>query len=174
MQPLPDRDAPFQQECADLIDDAGALADQSLAHPMQRLQVELLGGLGRHEFHRRTLHRFSNRLRVAIVVLFTFAIWAHVFRRHQPSIVAECLKLATEMMRTDTGLHSDQARLRVGKPHLHLATRPFLSKHDGTVSILADNVERILADTGADYGDCAVECLWHGGLLEFGTPCQLL
>src|ERR1700745_2306790 len=30
----------LQQESADLIDDAGALTDQSLAHPMQRLQVE--------------------------------------------------------------------------------------------------------------------------------------
>ena len=32
----------------------------------------------------RTLHRLSNRFRVAIIVLFAFAIRAHVFRRHQP------------------------------------------------------------------------------------------
>jgi hypothetical protein len=46
---LPHRDAALQQEGADLIDDAGALAHQLLARPMQRLQIELLGGLGRDE-----------------------------------------------------------------------------------------------------------------------------
>jgi hypothetical protein len=39
MQALPHRDAALQQEGADLIDDAGALAHQSLAHPMQRLEL---------------------------------------------------------------------------------------------------------------------------------------
>src|SRR5258708_36967154 len=38
-------DAPLQQERTDLIDDAGTLTDQSLAHAVQRLQVELVGGL---------------------------------------------------------------------------------------------------------------------------------
>src|ERR1700756_5190129 len=104
MQSLPHRYPALQQESADLIDDAGALTDQSLAHPMERLQVELVGGLGRNEFHGRTLHRFSDRFGVAIVVLFTFGVRAHVFRRHQPGVVAKRLKLATEMMRTDTGL----------------------------------------------------------------------
>src|SRR5262249_28519566 len=32
---------------------------------MQRLQVELIGGLRRHELHRRALHRLGDRLRVA-------------------------------------------------------------------------------------------------------------
>ena len=44
-QPLPYRDAALQQKGADLIDDAGALTDQSLAHAVHRLQVELLNGL---------------------------------------------------------------------------------------------------------------------------------
>ena len=34
---------------ADLIDDTGALADQSRAHALQRLQIELLGSLGGDE-----------------------------------------------------------------------------------------------------------------------------
>ena len=89
MQPLPHRDAALQQECADLIDDAGALADQSLTHPMQRLQIELVGGLGRDKLHRRTLHRFSDRFRIALVILFALGIRAYVLRRHQPGIVAK-------------------------------------------------------------------------------------
>jgi hypothetical protein len=42
---LPHRNAALQQEGADLIDDAGPLADQPLSHPVQCLQVELVGGL---------------------------------------------------------------------------------------------------------------------------------
>ena len=38
-----------------MIDDARALADQPLAHSVQRLQVELLRGLGGDELHRRAL-----------------------------------------------------------------------------------------------------------------------
>ena len=79
------------------------------ANAMQRLQVELVGTLGRDELHRWALRRFSNRLGVAIVVLFTFAIRAYVLRRHQPGIVAKRLKLAAEMMRPSACLHADEA-----------------------------------------------------------------
>src|SRR5712692_3027009 len=48
-QPLPHGNTALQQEGADLIDDAGALADQTRAHPVQRLQVELFGSLGSDE-----------------------------------------------------------------------------------------------------------------------------
>src|SRR5499427_369106 len=59
---------------ADLIDDAGALADQPLTHPVQRLQIELLRRLRRDEFHRRALHRLGDRFRVAKVVLLALRI----------------------------------------------------------------------------------------------------
>ena len=59
--------APLQQEGADLIDDVDALADQPLTDAMQRLQVELIGGLGDHELHRRSLYRLGNRLSVTEV-----------------------------------------------------------------------------------------------------------
>ena len=38
------------QRGADLIDNAGTLADQTLPYPVQCLQVELIGGLGRQNF----------------------------------------------------------------------------------------------------------------------------
>src|SRR5437868_2037840 len=120
--PLPHRNAALQQEGADLIDDAGALADQSLSHPMQRLQVELIGSLRRHELHRWPLYCLSDRLRVVEVVLLSLRIGTHVLRRHQSGVVTKPLELATEMMRTDTGLHADQARWHVGKSCFHLAT----------------------------------------------------
>jgi hypothetical protein len=56
--------ATLQEEGADLVDDASALTDQPLTHTMQRLQIELIGGLRRHELHRWPLHRLGDRLRV--------------------------------------------------------------------------------------------------------------
>jgi hypothetical protein len=85
----PHRNAPLQQEGADLIDDAGTPTEQALADPVQGLQVKLVRRLGRNELHGRALHRLGNRLRIAEVVLLSFAIRPHVFGWHQPGIVAE-------------------------------------------------------------------------------------
>ena len=77
-------------------------------------------------------------------------------------------------MRADAGLHADQARRHVGKPRLDLTTRPLLAQHDRTTLIVADDVERVLADIDTDHGDCVVWCLGHGVLLVVGAPCQRL
>ncbi len=146
-------DTAFQQEGANLIDDAGALADQALAHPVQCLQVELFGGLRCDELHRRPLHRLGDCLGITEVVLLSLRIGTNILRWHQPGIVAKAIELATEMMRTDTGFHANQAWRQVGKSCLNLATRPLLPKHDRTALIVADNMERVLADIDTDYGD---------------------
>ena len=52
-----------------MIDDTGALADQSLSHPVKRLQVELFGRLRRHELHRWPLDSLGDCLRIAEVIL---------------------------------------------------------------------------------------------------------
>jgi hypothetical protein len=61
------------------------------------------------------------------------------------------------MVSADAGLHADQARRQVGKAGLDLATRPFLAQYDGTLLIVAYNVERVLADIDANHGDCSVD-----------------
>ena len=63
------------------------------------------------------------------------------------------LKLATEVMSTDAGLHADQAPRYIGESCFNLATRPLLSQHDCTTFIKANNMERVLADIDADYGN---------------------
>src|SRR5215472_17567590 len=68
-QPLPHRNAALEQEGAYLVDDAGALADQALAHAVHSLQVELIGSLDSDELHCRALHRLSDGLGIAEVVL---------------------------------------------------------------------------------------------------------
>src|ERR1700745_1165188 len=82
-------------------------------------------------------------------------------------------ELATEVMRTDAGLHADQARRHIGEPCFNLATRPLLTQHDCTAAIEADDVERVLADIDTDYSNCVVEIVRHSVLLVFGAPCQL-
>jgi hypothetical protein len=49
---LPHGDAALKKESADLIDDAGELADQPLTHAVLRLQIKLVGILCGDEFHR--------------------------------------------------------------------------------------------------------------------------
>jgi hypothetical protein len=63
------------------------------------------------------------------------------------------------MMRPDTGFHTDQARRQICQASFHLATRPPLPQHDGAAPILANDVERVLADIDADHGDFAHEFL---------------
>ncbi len=77
---------------------------------MHGLEIELLDRLRRHEAHPRTLYRFGNRLGVSEVVLLPPEIRFHLLGRHQPGVVAECLKLSAQMVRPNTGLHADQAR----------------------------------------------------------------
>src|ERR1700758_5290717 len=79
------------------------------------------------------------------------------------------------MMCGGAGLRPDQARWKVGKSRLDLATRPFLPKHDCTTLIVSHDVERVLANIDADHGDCAVVgLLRHGVLLVFAAPSHLL
>jgi hypothetical protein len=71
-QALSHGDAPLQQERTDLIDDAGTLTDQSIADAVQRLKVELIGGLGRDELHGRALDSLGDGFRVSEVFFCPF------------------------------------------------------------------------------------------------------
>ena len=74
---------------------------QPFTHAVKRLQVELLGGLGRNELHGRALHSLGDRLCVEEVVLLSLRIRTHVLRRHPPCFVPKLLQLAAEMMRAN-------------------------------------------------------------------------
>src|SRR5215472_19257002 len=78
------------------------------------------------------------------------------------------------MMRPHASLHADQARGHVGEPGFDLATRPLLSQHDGPTSIQANNMERVLPDIDADYGNSCLACLSHGVLLFICAPASLI
>src|SRR5664279_976265 len=133
----------------------------SLPHPVQRLQVELIGGLRRHELHRRPLYRLGDCLGIAEVVLLSLRIGTNILRWHKPGVVAKAIELAAEMMRPDASFHADQAWRHVGKTCFYLATRPLLTQHNRSALILANNMEPVLADIDADHGDRCFECLSH-------------
>jgi hypothetical protein len=88
--------------------------------------------------------------------------------------VSKRLELATEVMGPHAGLHPDQTGRHIGEARFNLAMRPLLSQHNGAPPILANDVERILPDIDADYGDRALQCLCHGVLLVFGVPASLI
>ena len=126
----------------------------TLAHPMQRLQVQLLRGLGRHELHRRALHGFGNRFGIVEVVLLSLAIGADIFGRHQPGIVTKRCEFSAQVMCAKRRLPC-----RSGKAG-YLASRASTWPRDhfcrSTMAprrIVAHNVERVLANIDADHGD---------------------
>src|SRR5262245_36861723 len=77
------------------------------------------------------------------------------------------------MMRPDASLHPNQAGRHVGQPRFYLATRPPLPQDNGSALIEAYDMERVLPDIDAHYGDRRADLLGHGVLLGFGAPSQL-
>jgi hypothetical protein len=70
-------------------------------------------------------------------------------------------------MRRETGLHLVSSSRRPRR------VRGGLTQHDRAALIVAHDVERVLTDINADYGDCGIELLRHGVLLVFSAPGQL-
>src|SRR5262245_30720186 len=67
----------------------GAVGNQSLAHAVERLQVELRGCLRRHESGGGPCHSLGDRLRIIEVVLLFAAEGTHVFGGHQAHVMTE-------------------------------------------------------------------------------------
>src|SRR6516165_7055729 len=132
---------PLDQEAADLIDHPRPLADETRAHAMQSQQVHLLRRLDRHEVHGWPLHGFRNRLGIAIVVLVTLQERLHVLCREQANIVSKRGKLASDVMRSGTCFHADQAARNVGEPSLKLSARAFELPNNRPALIEADKME---------------------------------
>ena len=76
-------------------------------------------------------------------------------------------------MHTDAGLHADQARGHIGKACFDLTTRPLLPQHDHAAMIQTDDVERVLTDIDADYGNRNLCCRSHGVLLVLAPLASL-
>jgi hypothetical protein len=145
-EPLSHRNSALQQEGADLVDHCRALADQAGANAMKSLQIELFDTLCGHKPHGGPLHGFSNGFGITEVVLVALAERLHELGGDQLHVVAQCEKLAAEMMGADTGFHANQAGWHVGQPSLNLPSRELLVQDNGPAGIQANQVEAVLAD----------------------------
>jgi hypothetical protein len=113
---LPHREAVLQEKAAHLIDDRGPLAHQAVAHTMQCLQIELLVRFRRHAPCRRTLHGFSNRMRISKVILVGLPERLGVDRRHLSHVVVEGKQFAGHIVRSHACLYPDQAWRHIREP----------------------------------------------------------
>jgi len=66
---LGEGDAAFQQQAADLVNHGRASMHQSVAHPVQGLQIELIVGLDGHEAHVFPGDGFGDGLGIDEIVL---------------------------------------------------------------------------------------------------------
>src|SRR6516165_9080670 len=108
VEPLPHRDAVLKEKAADLIDDRGPLPHQAVAHTMQRLEIELLVRFRRYAPRGGTLHRFSNRVRIAKVILVGLPERFGVDRRDLPHVVVESAQLPGHIVRSHAHLYPDE------------------------------------------------------------------
>src|SRR6516164_4103658 len=74
------------------------------------------------------------------------------------------------MMRPDASLHPHQTRRHIGKASFHLATRPLLTQHDRTAIIDGYDVEGVLSNIDANYGDHFLRCCCRHSVLLVWAP----
>src|SRR5262245_37215928 len=156
METLAHGDAVLQEKAADLIDDRGPLANQAVAHAMQRLKIELLVRLCRDAPSRGTLHGFSDRMRIAEVVLVGLPKGLGIDWRHLPDIVADGEQFPGHIVRSHAGLDPDQAWRHIRKPGHNSVACHLLPQHDFPTSVQAYEVERILAWIDTNGDSCSV------------------
>ena len=85
--PLAYGDPALEQQAAYLVDHCGTPHDPPFSHSMQRLQIQLIIALDRHEAHRGPTHGLPDRLRIDVIVLVCLHLGLYVLRRNQPHVV---------------------------------------------------------------------------------------
>jgi hypothetical protein len=93
---LAERDPALQQQPAHLADHRRPATDPAIAHPVQRLHVQLVVALDGHKAHLRSSHGFGDRFGIDVVVLVRLHVGLHVLGRHQANLVALLPQAATE------------------------------------------------------------------------------
>src|SRR5246127_5530963 len=125
----PHRDSTLQQQTTDLVYHRSTSHDPALAHPVQRLHIQLLVGLDRHKPHRGTAHRFGDRFGINEVVLVGLHERLHVLCRHQAHLMPLFAQSPAKEMGPSASFHPNQANLHVRSETKKLRTRKLLP-HD--------------------------------------------
>jgi hypothetical protein len=69
------------------------------AYPVQRLQIELLIGLGWNKARRRSLHGLGHSMSISKVILVSLPKRLRICRRNLLHVVAKCRKLRSNVVR---------------------------------------------------------------------------
>src|SRR6516165_12041385 len=134
---LPDDDAALQEKAANLIDHCGPFADKARSYAVQRLQIELLIGLGWNKACCRSLHGLGHSECISEVILVPLPKRLRICRRNLLHIMAKHRKLPSNVVRCHSRFDANEAGWQVRKPRCDASTRDFLSQHDGTARIKA-------------------------------------
>jgi hypothetical protein len=96
-QSLPNDDAALQEKAANLIDHGSPLADKARPHPVQRIQIELLIGLGWNKAG-RSLHGLGHGMSISKVILVSLPKRLRICRRNLLHVVAKRRKLPSNVV----------------------------------------------------------------------------
>jgi len=152
-RPFGERDAALQQESADLVDKRRPVMHQAVAHAMQRLQVELVIGLDRHETHVLARHRLRDRLGIEEVVLVRLEERFYELRGNEAHVVALVAQRGTDEVCARTGLNADQRPRKVRRVNQQLLARELLPHDNFAVRVQRNQVKGGLAQINADGSD---------------------
>jgi hypothetical protein len=106
--PFGNHNAIVVQPPVDLIHQRRTGPYQTLAHPMERLEVLLVDVLRRHKTHRGPRHRFTNAFGITPVVFVRLDRGFDKLGRHEFDVMGMCTEAARPVMRAATGLHTDE------------------------------------------------------------------
>ena len=112
---------------------------------MKRLQILLLGGLDRHEPHRRPQSGFVNSLGIRRIVLGSFDEGLHKpgIDQQDPAVIGK--KTPAPIMRAGASFHDDGFRTQLLNG-LKKSRATDLTRNDHAISINAMAVERALTE----------------------------
>ena len=113
---LPDDDATLQKKAPNLIDHCGPFADKARPYSVQRLQIQLLVGLGWNKASRRSLHGLGHSMSISKVILVPLSKRLRICRRNLLHIVAKRRKLTSNVMCCHPRFDANQAGWEVRKP----------------------------------------------------------
>ena len=113
---LPDDDAALQEKAANLIDHCGPFADKARSYPVQRLQIELLIGLGWNKARRRSLHGLGHSMSISKVILVSLSKRLRICRRNLLHVVAKHRKLPSNVVCCHPRFDANEAGWEVREP----------------------------------------------------------
>ena len=99
-----------------LIDHCGPLADQARPDPVQRLQIQLLVGLGWNKAGRRPLHGLGYGLSIPEMILMPLPKRLRIRGRNLLHIVAKRGKFASNIVRCQPRFDANETGWQVCKP----------------------------------------------------------